>query len=208
MVTFSFNGIEIYPDNPLVLIAGPCVIESRDHCLFMAETLSELAGRSGVPLVFKSSFLKANRSSIDSFVGPGLDEGLAILAEVKAATGVAAVVSDVHSIEQVEPAAEVLDIIQIPAFLCRQTQLLVAAAETGRVVNVKKGQFLSPWDVKNIIKKVHSAGNRKLLITERGATFGYNNLVVDMRALEIVKNLGVGGGVRRHPQRAASGRGG
>jgi 2-dehydro-3-deoxyphosphooctonate aldolase (KDO 8-P synthase) len=191
MDRFSLNGIEFYPDNPLVLIAGPCVIESRDHCLLMAETLAALAGRLGVPLVFKSSFLKANRSSIDSFVGPGLDEGLAILADVKAATGVAAVVSDVHSIEQVQPAAEVLDIIQIPAFLCRQTQLLVAAAETGRVLNVKKGQFLSPWDVKNIIKKVHSTGNRKLLMTERGVSFGYNNLVVDMRALEIVKNLGV-----------------
>ena len=192
MDAFNLNGIEIYPDNPLVLIAGPCVIEGRDHCLLMAETLSGLAGRFGVPLVFKSSFLKANRSSIESFVGPGLDEGLAILAQVKTETGVAAVVSDVHSIEQVKPAAEVLDIIQIPAFLCRQTQLLVAAAETGRVVNVKKGQFLSPWDVRNIIKKVHSTGNRKLLMTERGATFGYNNLVVDMRALEIVKNLGVG----------------
>ncbi len=192
MDRFSLNGIEFYPDNPLVLIAGPCVIESRDHCLFMAETLTALAGRFGVPLVFKSSFLKANRSSIDSFVGPGLEAGLAILTEVKAATGVAAVISDVHSIEQIQPAAEVLDIIQIPAFLCRQTQLLVAAAETGRVVNVKKGQFLSPWDVKNIVKKVHSTGNRKLLMTERGATFGYNNLVVDMRALEIVKNLGVG----------------
>ena len=192
MVTFSFNGIEIYPDNPLVLIAGPCVIESRDHCLFMAETLSALAGRFGVPLVFKSSFLKANRSSIDSFVGPGLDEGLAILAQVKAETGVAAVISDVHSIEQISPAADVLDIIQIPAFLCRQTQLLVAAAQTGRVVNVKKGQFMSPWDARNIIKKIFSTGNKNLLMTERGVSFGYNNLVVDMRALAIIKNLGVG----------------
>jgi 2-dehydro-3-deoxyphosphooctonate aldolase (KDO 8-P synthase) len=192
MDKFSLNGIEIYPDNPLFLIAGPCVIESRDHCLMMAETLRAVADRFGMSLVFKSSFLKANRSSIDSFVGPGLDAGLTILAEVKAATGVAAVISDVHSIEQVRPAAEVLDVIQIPAFLCRQTQLLVAAGETGRVVSIKKGQFLGPWDVKNIIKKVHSTGNRKVLMTERGATFGYNNLVVDMRGLEIMKSLGVG----------------
>ena len=174
----------------MVLIAGPCVIESQDHCLRMAETLTALADRFGIPFVFKSSFLKANRSSIESFVGPGLDDGLATLAKVKSETGVSAVISDIHSIEQVQPAAEVIDIIQIPAFLCRQTQLLVAVAETGRTMNVKKGQFLSPWDVQNIVKKVYSSGNRKLLMTERGATFGYNNLVVDMRALEVMKSLG------------------
>jgi 2-dehydro-3-deoxyphosphooctonate aldolase (KDO 8-P synthase) len=191
MFKFRINEIEFYPGNPLVLIAGPCVIESRDHCLYMAETLKALADKFDVPFVFKSSFLKANRSSIDSFIGPGIDDGLELLAKVSAEIGVP-VISDVHSIEQIKPAAEVLDIIQIPAFLCRQTQLLFAAAQTGRVVNVKKGQFLSPWDIRNIIKKVYNSGNRKLLITERGASFGYNNLVVDMRSLEIIKNLGVG----------------
>ena len=192
MVDFTIDNIKFSNDNPLVLIAGPCVIESRDHCLFMADTLVTLAHNIGVPFVFKSSFLKANRSSIESFVGPGLEDGLAILADVKLNTGVTAVISDVHSIEQVKPAAEVLDIIQIPAFLCRQTQLLLATAKTGRIVNVKKGQFLSPWDIKNIVKKVHSTGNKNVLITERGTTFGYQNLVVDMRGLEIMRNLKVG----------------
>ena len=189
MYNFSLKKITFYPDNPLVLIAGPCVIESRDHCLFMAEKLKKLAQKYGVPLVFKSSFLKANRSSIESFVGPGIEDGLKILQEIRIRFDVP-VISDIHSIEQVVPAAEVLDIIQIPAFLCRQTKLLVAAAKTGRIVNIKKGQFLAPWDVRNIIDKVHSAGNYKLLITERGASFGYNNLVVDMRSLEIIKKLG------------------
>jgi 2-dehydro-3-deoxyphosphooctonate aldolase (KDO 8-P synthase) len=189
MYKFSLKKITFYPDNPLVLIAGPCVIESRDHCLFMAEKLKILAQKHGVPLVFKSSFLKANRSSIESFVGPGIEDGLKILQEVGIQMDVP-LVSDIHSIEQVAPAAEVLDIIQIPAFLCRQTRLVVAAAKTGRIVNIKKGQFLAPWDVRNIIDKVHSAGNYKLLITERGASFGYNNLIVDMRSLEIIKKLG------------------
>lgn len=189
MYNFSIEEINFHPGNPLVLIAGPCVIESRDHCLFMAETLKKLAQKFGVPLVFKSSFLKANRSSIDSFAGPGIDDGLKILQEIRTRVEVP-VISDIHSIEQVAPAAEVLDIIQIPAFLCRQTTLLVAAARTGRIVNVKKGQFLAPGDVGNIIGKIHSTGHHKLLITERGASFGYNNLVVDMRSLEIIKNLG------------------
>ena len=189
MDDFSLDKIKFYPDNPLVLIAGPCVIESRDHCLFMAEALKKLAQKFGVPLVFKSSFLKANRSSLDSFIGPGIDDGLKILQEIRTRIDVP-VISDIHSIEQVAPAAEVLDIIQIPAFLCRQTTLLVAAAKTGRIVNVKKGQFLAPGDVGNIIGKIHSTGNRKLLITERGASFGYNNLVVDMRSLAIIKKLG------------------
>ena len=189
MYNFNLEKINFFPDNPLVLIAGPCVIESRDHCLFMADKLKKLAQKYGVPLVFKSSFLKANRSSVDSFVGPGIEDGLKILNEIRTQIDIP-VISDIHSIEQVAPAAEVLDILQIPAFLCRQTQLLVAAAETGRIVNVKKGQFLAPWDVRNIINKVHSAGNHKLLITERGASFGYNNLVVDMRSLEIIKKLG------------------
>ena len=189
MYNFSLENIQFYPDNPLVLIAGPCVIESRDHCLFMADKLKRLAQKHGIPLVFKSSFLKANRSSVDSFVGPGIEDGLKILHEVGTQIGIP-VISDIHSIEQVAPAAEVLGIIQIPAFLCRQTQLLVAAAKSGRIVNIKKGQFLAPWDVRNIINKVRSTGNHKLLITERGASFGYNNLVVDMRSLEIIKKLG------------------
>jgi 2-dehydro-3-deoxyphosphooctonate aldolase (KDO 8-P synthase) len=190
MYDFSLKQIKFYPDNPLVLIAGPCVIESRDHCLFMAKKLKKLAQKHGLPLVFKSSFLKANRSSVDSFVGPGVEDGLKILQEVRTQIDLP-VISDIHSIEQVAPAAEVLDIIQIPAFLCRQTGLIVTAAMTGRVVNIKKGQFLAPWDVRNICNKVHSTGNQKLLITERGTSFGYNNLVVDMRSLEIIKKLGI-----------------
>jgi 2-dehydro-3-deoxyphosphooctonate aldolase (KDO 8-P synthase) len=189
MYNFSLEEIKFYPNNPLVLIAGPCVIESQDHCLFMAEKLKKLAQKFDVSLVFKSSFLKANRSSVNSFVGPGVEDGLKILHEVRTQIDIP-VISDIHSIEQVAPAAEVLDIIQIPAFLCRQTSLIVAAAKTGRIVNIKKGQFLAPWDVPNIINKVNSTGNHKLLITERGASFGYNNLVVDMRSLEIIKKLG------------------
>ena len=190
MYTFSLEEIKFYPDNPLVLMAGPCVIESRDHSLFMADKLKKLAQQNGLPLVFKSSFLKANRSSVDSFTGPGVEDGLKILQEIRTQIDLP-VISDIHSIEQVAPAAEVLDILQIPAFLCRQTRLITAAAKTGRILNVKKGQFLAPWDVRNIVTKVHSAGNRKLLITERGTSFGYNNLVVDMRSLEIIKKLGI-----------------
>jgi len=190
MYTFSLEEIKFYPDNPLVLMAGPCVIESRDHSLFMADKLKKLAQQNGLPLVFKSSFLKANRSSVDSFTGPGVEDGLKILQEIRTQIDLP-VISDIHSIEQVAPAAEVLDILQIPAFLCRQTSLITAAAKTGRILNVKKGQFLAPWDVRNIVTKVHSAGNRKLLITERGTSFGYNNLVVDMRSLEIIKKLGI-----------------
>ena len=189
MYNFSLGKINFCPENPIVLIAGPCVIESRDHCLFMAETLKKLAQKYGIPLVFKSSFSKANRSSVDSFAGPGIEDGLKILQEIRTQIDLP-VISDIHSIEQVAPAAEVLDIIQIPAFLCRQTQLLLAAAGTGRIVNVKKGQFLAPWDVSNIINKIQSVGNHRLLITERGVSFGYNNLVVDMRSLEIIKKLG------------------
>ena len=190
MFRFSLDHIGFYPDNPLVLIAGPCVIESQDHCLFMAEKLKYFSDNLGLEFIFKSSFLKANRSSIDSFVGPGLDNGLKILEKVKKETSVP-VVSDIHSIEQIDPAANVLDMIQIPAFLCRQTELLVTAARTNKILNIKKGQFLAPGDVKNIIQKVQSTGNEKVLITERGSTFGYNNLVVDMRSLEIIKNFGV-----------------
>lgn len=190
MYRFALNHIGFYPNNPLVIIAGPCVIESEDHSLFMADKLKHLSNRFGVPLIFKSSFLKANRSSIDSYVGPGLEEGLSILEKVKKEISLP-VVSDIHSVEQIEPAASVLDIIQIPALLCRQTRLIVTAAKTNKIINVKKGQFLAPGDIKNVIEKVHSTGNEKILITERGSTFGYNNLVVDMRSLEIIKKFGV-----------------
>ena len=189
MYKFNLNGIDFYPGNPLVLIAGPCVIESQDHSLLMAEKLKTICNKFNLPFIFKSSFLKANRSSIGSYVGPGLEGGLKILAKVKKEIGIP-VISDIHSIEQIEPAANVLDILQIPAFLSRQTKLLVTAAKTNKIINIKKGQFLAPWDMKNVIKKVQSTGNNKVLITERGASFGYNNLVVDMRSLEIIKALG------------------
>jgi 2-dehydro-3-deoxyphosphooctonate aldolase (KDO 8-P synthase) len=174
---------------PLALIAGPCVIESEKHALRMARALSALARDRGVPYVFKSSFDKANRSSIESFRGPGLEEGLRILKAVKSEVGVP-VLADVHEPAQAEAAADVLDIIQIPAFLCRQTDLLVAAGRTGRPVNIKKGQFLSPWEIRHAIDKVRSAGNEKILITERGTTFGYQNLVVDFRSLAIMRGFG------------------
>jgi 2-dehydro-3-deoxyphosphooctonate aldolase (KDO 8-P synthase) len=156
----------------------------------MAEKLREISRELSIPFIFKSSYLKANRSSVNSFVGPGLEEGLKILDEVKKQFSLP-VISDIHSIEQVNPAAEVLDILQIPAFLCRQTDLVVEAAKTGKIVNVKKGQFLAPGDMKNVVEKVYSTGNKKILLTERGSTFGYHNLVVDMRSLEIMKNLQV-----------------
>ena len=174
---------------PLVLIAGPCVIESLDHTLRTAEALKGIAARSGIGLVFKASYDKANRTSVTSFRGPGIDEGLKILARVKAEVGLP-VLSDIHDITQVAPAAEVLDVLQIPAFLSRQTDLLAAAAATGKVVNVKKGQFLAPWDMKNAVGKLESVGNRNILLTERGASFGYNNLVVDMRSLPIMRETG------------------
>lgn len=174
---------------PLVLIAGPCVIESLDHTLRTAAALKAIAGRLGIGLVFKASYDKANRTSVTSFRGPGIDEGLSILARVKSETGLP-VLSDIHDLSQVAPAAEVLDILQIPAFLSRQTDLLAAAGRTGRVINVKKGQFLAPWDMKNAVGKLESVGNRNILLTERGASFGYNNLVVDMRALPIMRETG------------------
>lgn len=176
-------------DHPFVLIAGPCVIESRASALAIAERIKKITSRLRVPFVFKASFDKANRTSIRSFRGPGLWEGLKVLAEIKAKVGVP-VLSDVHDMGQVGPAAEVLDIIQIPAFLCRQTDLIVAAAKTGRIINVKKGQFLAPWDVAGIIKKMEEAGNRDLLLTERGVSFGYNNLVSDFRSLAVMRETG------------------
>jgi len=171
------------------LIAGPCVIESERLALETASQIAEVARSLDLPYIFKSSYDKANRSSGTSFRGPGLKEGMAVLRKVKEQVGVP-VLTDVHSVEEARQAAEVVDVLQIPAFLCRQTDLLVAAAETGRVVNVKKGQFLSPWEMENVVRKVEQTGNPRLLLTERGASFGYNNLVVDMRALPIMRRFG------------------
>jgi 2-dehydro-3-deoxyphosphooctonate aldolase (KDO 8-P synthase) len=170
---------------PLALIAGPCAMESREHALDMALALKEIAGRLGIGLVYKSSFDKANRTSASSARGIGLDKALTVFAEVKEGLGLP-VLTDVHEAEQCAVAGEVVDILQIPAFLCRQTDLLVAAAKTGRVVNVKKGQFLAPWDMANVASKVTGAGNPNVMVTERGASFGYNTLVSDMRALPIM----------------------
>lgn len=174
---------------PLVLIAGPCVIESEQHALDLAGSIKAIAAARGVPYVFKASFDKANRTSISSYRGPGLEAGLAVLARVKQEHHVP-IVTDIHEPSQAEPTAAVVDILQIPAFLSRQTDLLVAAAKTGRAVNIKKGQFLAPQDVKHAVLKVVESGNTRILVTERGASFGYNNLVVDMRALPILRSLG------------------
>lgn len=167
---------------PLALIAGPCVIESRSHCLSVARRLAVWSRRLRVPLIFKASYDKANRTSIHSFRGPGLREGLNILAEVKRRYALP-ILTDVHSVNEVEPAADVVDVLQIPAFLCRQTDLVIAAARTGRVVNIKKGQFLSPHDMRHVVEKIEWAGNHQILLTERGTSFGYQNLVVDFRSL-------------------------
>jgi len=164
------------------ILAGPCAIETREIALETADVLAGLAAKLDIPIVYKSSFDKANRTSLTSFRGPGMENGLEILAEVKRITGLP-VVTDIHHPEQAAPVAEVADVLQIPAFLCRQTDLLVAAAETGRVVNVKKGQFLAPWDMKNVVDKLRAAGNDQVWLTERGSTYGYNNLVVDMRSI-------------------------
>ena len=175
---------------PLALIAGPCVIESEQHAHDIARRVADIARRVGVPYIFKASYDKANRTSIRSFRGPGLDEGLRVLAGIKAALGVP-ILTDIHEPAHAQPAADVADVLQIPAFLCRQTDLIVAAAKTGRVVNIKKGQFLAPDDVKHAIAKVVDSGNPRVVITERGTTFGYHNLVVDMRAFPIIRSLGV-----------------
>jgi len=174
----------------LFLIAGPCVIESRDHVLFMASELKKITSARGVPFVFKASYDKANRTSVKSFRGPGLQEGMDILREVREKAGVP-VLSDIHEPSQAEAAGKILDILQIPAFLCRQTDLIAAAARTGKIVNVKKGPFLAPWDMKNVVDKMSEAGNNRLLLTERGASFGYNNLIVDFRSLPIMQSFGV-----------------
>ncbi len=174
---------------PLVLIAGPCVIESEAHALRVAEGVAAIASRCGVPFIFKASYDKANRTSGTAFRGPGLSEGLRVLAEVKKRFGVA-VLTDIHEPSQAAPAADVADVLQIPAFLSRQTDLIVAAARTGRAVNIKKGQFLAPGDVRHAIAKVTAEGNANVFVTERGFSFGYNNLVVDMRAFPLIRGLG------------------
>jgi 2-dehydro-3-deoxyphosphooctonate aldolase (KDO 8-P synthase) len=176
-------------DLPFILIAGPCVIEGRDSALYHAEALRELTDRLGVPFIYKSSYDKANRTSGESFRGLGMDEGLAILAETKRQYGVPTL-TDVHSPEEARAAADAVDVLQIPAFLCRQTDLLLAAGKSGRVVNIKKGQFLAPWDMGHAAAKVASTGNRRILLTERGASFGYNNLVSDFRSLPIMATTG------------------
>ena len=181
--------VKIGGNRPLVLIAGPCVIEDEATTLRHAERLMTICNGLSISLILKASYDKANRTSINAYRGPGLKEGLAILRKVKEALGVP-VISDVHSIEQIAPAAEVLDILQIPAFLCRQTDLLVAAAKSGRIINVKKGQFLAPWDMKNVAGKIAASGNENIILTERGASFGYNNLVVDMRSFPVMRATG------------------
>jgi 2-dehydro-3-deoxyphosphooctonate aldolase (KDO 8-P synthase) len=175
--------------NPLFLIAGPCVIESESHARMMAERVAKIASDVGVPYIFKASYDKANRSSIKAFRGPGLKEGLGILGKIKADLHLP-VLTDIHDASQAAPASEVVDVLQIPAFLARQTDLLLAAARTGRIVNIKKAQFLSPWDMGNVAEKVASSGNHNIILTERGASFGYNNLIVDMRTFPILQKLG------------------
>ncbi len=186
--TVTVGGVR-FGGGALALIAGPCVIESRTMALDLAARLAALARREKIPLVFKASYDKANRTSIGAFRGPGLAKGLEILAEIKAKHRVPILV-DVHQVGEVAAAAEVADILQLPAFLCRQTDLVVALGESGRVVNIKKGQFLAPWDVRHVIDKVVSTGNRRILLTERGASFGYNNLVADMRSLLVMRQFG------------------
>jgi 2-dehydro-3-deoxyphosphooctonate aldolase (KDO 8-P synthase) len=185
----TVGDLTIANDRPFTLIAGPCALESRAHALEMSAAIKEIAGEAGVPAIYKTSFDKANRTSVDSPRGVGLADALPIFAEVRAATGMP-VLTDVHTEDQCARAAEVVDVLQIPAFLCRQTDLLVAAGNTGRAVNVKKGQFLAPWDMANVVAKVESTGNRNILVCERGVSFGYNTLVSDMRALPILAATG------------------
>src|SRR5437667_10023630 len=175
--------------NALFLIAGPCVIESELHACVMAEKVAKVATDAGLPYIFKASYDKANRSSLKAFRGPGLKEGLRILGKIKKELKLP-VLTDIHDASEAEPAAEVCDVLQIPAFLARQTDLLIAAGKTGRIINIKKGQFLSPWDMGNVAEKVASTGNTKILLTERGASFGYQNLVVDMRSFPIMQRTG------------------
>jgi 2-dehydro-3-deoxyphosphooctonate aldolase (KDO 8-P synthase) len=183
------GNIKIGGQNPLAFIAGPCVIESEEITLSIAAKLKKYSDELNIPFIFKSSYDKANRTSVNSYRGPGFDNGIKILRRLKEKLEVL-VLSDIHSAEEAEKAADVLDVIQIPAFLCRQTDIIVAAAKTGRPVNIKKGQFLAPWDVKNIIDKALSTGNESIMITERGESFGYNNLVVDMRSIPVMRGFG------------------
>jgi 2-dehydro-3-deoxyphosphooctonate aldolase (KDO 8-P synthase) len=186
---FYAGSVRIGGDQPLVLIAGPCVIESKDHATFLAGRLQEITLAAGVPLIFKASYDKANRSSLQSYRGPGLEEGLRTLLSIRDNLAIP-VLTDVHEVAHVTPVAEVCDVLQIPAFLCRQTDLLVAAGRSGRAVNIKKGQFLAPWDMGNAIEKVTAGGNHDVMVTERGVSFGYNNLVVDMRAFSVLRRFG------------------
>ena len=187
--SIAVGPLSIGGQSPLALIAGPCVIESEKIAMKIAEKLKRITEDLHVPFIFKASYDKANRTSIKSFRGPGLNDGLKILQKIKTELNLP-ILSDVHKEEEIDPAAEVLDILQIPAFLCRQTDLLVKAAQTGKPVNVKKGQFLAPWDMKNVVVKLEESGNSNILLTERGATFGYNNLVVDMRSLVLMREHG------------------
>ncbi|MCZ4351847.1 3-deoxy-8-phosphooctulonate synthase [Roseovarius aestuarii] len=182
MITLDVNGLQIGNAQPLTIIAGPCQLESADHAQMIAGHMKEVCAAAGAQYVFKASFDKANRTSVLSDRGPGIDKGLAILSDLRRAVGVP-VLTDVHNEAQCAPAAEAVDILQIPAFLCRQTDMLVAAGQTGAVINVKKGQFLAPWEMPNVISKIESTGNKRIMLTERGTTFGYNTLVADMRAL-------------------------
>jgi len=185
----AIANLQIGGGLPLAVIAGPCVIESKDSALKHGAALKSAADRVGVPYIFKSSYDKANRLSLHSFRGPGLENGLEILAAVKEKIGVP-ILTDVHEIEQVGRVKEVADILQLPAFLCRQTDFVLAVANSGKVVNIKKGQFLAPWDMRNVVDKVRSTGNEQILLTERGASFGYNNLISDMRSLVVMRDLG------------------
>ncbi|MBO6002136.1 MAG: 3-deoxy-8-phosphooctulonate synthase [Mailhella sp.] len=191
MFTFSFGGKPLFcVDNaaPLFFIAGPCAIEGRAHALEVSAALKEIFSKAGIPFIYKSSFDKANRSSGSGFRGVGMAEGLSILAEVRESRGIP-VLTDIHTAEQAAPVAEAVDYLQTPAFLCRQTDLILAAASTGKPVNIKKGQFLAPWEMENVLKKAQSTGNKQISLCERGTSFGYGNLVVDMRGLEIMKRF-------------------
>lgn len=185
----SGDPIVVGDGQPLLLLGGPCALESEDLARRVAGKMLEICGRLGISYVFKASFDKANRTSLSSYRGPGLEKGLSTLAKLRQELQVP-VISDIHDVTQIQAAAEVLDIIQIPAFLCRQTDLLTAAAQTGKAVNVKKGQFVSPWDMQNVVEKMRGVGGKKIMLVERGASFGYNNLVVDMRSLPVMRSLG------------------
>lgn len=189
MNTVKVKNFEIGAGNPLVLMAGPCVLESLERCLYIGRTIKDITSRLGIPYIFKASYDKANRSSFNGFRGPGMEKGLEMLQRIKDELDVP-IVTDIHEPNQAEPVAKVADVLQIPAFLCRQTDILYRAAKTGKVVNVKKGQFLAPADMSNVVDKLHEAGSENILLTERGASFGYNNLVVDMRSFPIMRSFG------------------